>query len=65
MVIHINIYKNDYGNKKTHLPNADNDPWIIIGDLNEQSNPNKKYRQAKVAQLNNNFNKFIQIKTLI
>lgn len=35
----------------SHLPNTNNNPWFIISDLNELSNPMKKHLLVEGAQL--------------
>lgn len=43
----INIYKNNFGKK--FLPNNKRQPWIILGDLNELSNPYEKLQLVMVV----------------
>lgn len=35
------------GKQIIHLPNTENDPWIVISDLNELSNPIEKVSTNK------------------
>lgn len=63
MIIYINI---DKTKQITNLPNTENNPWIIIGDLNELSNPHRKASASKGNSTRcNNFKKFVQSHYLI